>query len=140
VQDDLAQGGTGWGGAAKGSLSLLGLGANTISPKSEKTQIAEQVKRLKSKPENVGLANSFINHNARLRVAIAPVLQKIESSDFTDEQKEGLRHRLNSYLYAAAARPGEQRSLKAIERVAADRLKGVERFMSKRIEELKAKR
>jgi hypothetical protein len=129
----------GVGGAALGSLSLFGAAVSTIKPPTDEEQLNEQIERLKAQPENKGLDDSFIRHNARVRVAISPLLREIEDSELGDAEKETLRHKLNSYLYPAAARPGERRQLEALERVAAERLKGVEDFIRQRIDALKGK-
>jgi hypothetical protein len=123
-------------GAAIGSLSLLGAGVSTIKPQTLEEQLNEQVERLKKKPENKGLTEGQLMNNARVRVAVAPLLRQIEDSDFNETAKDKLRHDLHSYLYAAAARPGERRSLEAIERVAAERLERAEKFLQRKMEAL----
>ena len=129
----------GLGGAAVGSLSLLGAGVSTIKPPTDEEQLNEQIERLKSKPENKGLGDSFIRHNARVRVAVDPLLRRIEDSELSEQAKEKVRHDLNSYLYSAAARPGERRDLRAIERVSTEKLRGAESYLMKRMEALKAR-
>jgi hypothetical protein len=123
--------------AALGSLSLFGAGVSTIKPPSDEEQLNEQIERLKKKPENAGLDETFIRHNARVRVAIDPLLRRIEESELSERAKEKARHDLNKYLYPAAARPGERRRLEAIERVSVERLRGAEGYLQKRIETMK---
>jgi hypothetical protein len=130
---------SGVGGAALGSLSLFGAGVSTIKPPTDEEQLAEQFEKLKAKPESAGLSDSYIRHNARIRVSLNPLLHEIEDSDLTDEKKERVRHELNRYLYAVAARPGERRVLAALERVAAQKLGGAGGYLRKRIEALKSK-
>jgi hypothetical protein len=128
---------SGAGGAALSSLSLLGAGVQTIKPPTDEELLTEQFEKLKVKPENKGLTRGQLMNNARVRHAIAPLLRQIDESDRSDVEKEQLKHDLNTYLYPAAARPGERRQLEAIERVATERLGRAEGFLKKKMEALK---
>jgi hypothetical protein len=124
-------------GAALGSLSLLGAGVQTIVPPTEEEKLAEEVERLKSKPESKGLRDVQLQHNGRVSLVARPYLRQIEEATTDEGQREKLRHDLNRYLYAAKWQPGDRREVKAVERVLSERQQGVGEFMRRRIEQLK---
>jgi hypothetical protein len=140
VQDDLAQGGTGWGGAAKGSLGLFGFGVNTITPKTLDERISDETQWLKNEPESEGLTDAQLRHNGKVSLEARRLQKLIDESGLTPEQQGQLRHALNSRFYDARVRgSADRRVLPSIERVFEERSKGAEEFLRERIEEMRGK-
>lgn len=136
IRDDMASGGSGAGGAALGSLGLLGFGVNTITPETDAERVTEEVERLKADPDNKGLGDEALTHNARVNVEASRLLKMIDESGLNDAQKEEARHFINSRFYHARVRPGDRRKLEAIERVFGERMKDIDEALRKKIKQL----
>jgi hypothetical protein len=141
VHDDLANGGNGWGGALKGAPSLLGFGANTITPKPEGDKLKQEVEYVRQEPESKGLLDNQVEHNARVKLYLKPYYKQIEESGLDATGQEQLRHAVNTRFYYAWVRDlKDRRELQAIERVFGERQQGLDDWFSKRLEEMKGKR
>lgn len=129
VRDDQANGGSGVKGAAVGSLGLLGAGVQTVPQKSTDERINDLATRLKSQPENQGLSDEQLRHNARVDLEINRMLDGVP-----DAQKDAARRYLNERFYWSRVRGADDhRALQSIQRVFDGRLSGAESDLQKRL-------
>src|SRR5205085_9819578 len=98
----------------------------------------DYVERMKTEPDNQGLNDEQLRHNAKVNMEAHRLMQTVSDAGLTDEQREKLWHEINSRLMDARVRGADdRRALPAIQRVFNERLQGLDGYVQGRLAELK---
>jgi hypothetical protein len=132
VRSEQAQGRSGWWGAFKAAPGLLGAAVQTIAPKTDDEKLNQAFMRLRSAPENLGVPDEQVKHNARVAVTINDLVDSVAPA-----QQAEARHILNERFYWARVRPGDRRQFSSIQRVFNEQSQGAGEFLKKKLDALK---
>jgi hypothetical protein len=115
-------------GAARGALSLLGAGVQTIKPQTPQEKLQSYVERARGEVENKGLSDPQLRLNARVNLEVGRLLGSVP-----EEKQEEARRLLNTLFYNARVRgANDRRPVEAIDRVFNERLKSAETVLKRR--------